>query len=197
MGNNGIGLPFQESREDGALISLHLTSDQEGWASALSSFYRWDGKTWVEYLSKANNRLFFTLYDMSALSQTDVWAVGTNADYNTGVRRGDYPLGWGGMEKVFTTQYDLVNIRMFSPDMGWAIGFFKNPQNLREQKSVLWYWNGSNSVPRVPTSTRSWQMDEMCWQIIASIAWHFLSGKSGLHRCHIRYQFHPVLLQAG
>ncbi len=125
--------------------NLDLLSASEGWAVGVmmgtgqSVVAQWDGTQWTEAaLDRAG-----WLTGVSALPGGEAWAVGGSAILR---RAGGAwvdvpnPLGDGGW---------LADIKMVSPDLGWAVG---SPANPGDPAPVL-QWNGSTwSVIATPFS---------------------------------------------
>lgn len=119
-------------RRDKTLMDVYAASDIEmvdadyGWAVG-GDIAHWNGDQWMPVEAPPIG----WLYDVSALSQTDAWAVGDNSSYNDGLI-----LHWNGTSwtEVSNPAEDLIRaIDMTSANDGWAVG---------HDEGVAYHWNG-------------------------------------------------------
>ena len=104
------------------LYDIRMVSDTIGWAvGENSTLLKWDGTSWTQVANPTDRDLF--LFGVDMFSAGNGWAVGWDFD-------GSVLLNWNGSEwlSAGTTGANerLLNVRVLSPNNGWAVGTFSS-----------------------------------------------------------------------
>ena len=149
----------------------------------MACFYTWDGTTLrlVKPPSEARNA---SLFDVTALSATDIWAVGQTHDFPERVRILHYNgSAWKVIPGVSPgrQQNALVAVSAASPTDVWAVGVFG------QDKSLVEHWDG-HTWRRVgtPAATRPFHILQGVVALSANDAWavglRIRAGGAGANR---------------
>jgi hypothetical protein len=141
------------SSQDVWSVGYYIKTDQSSWRTLIE---HWNGKRWTVVRSPRAAPSAI-LYDVTAVSPSDVWAVGLRANSS---RLDQIPLieHWNG------TAWSLVasprvpgvlgEMAVASPDDIWAAGFRQVAGGTRPATTLVEHWNGT-SWQLVPTPSPS------------------------------------------
>jgi hypothetical protein len=137
------------------LFGVDAVSNNEVWAvgnytqSGSTSYtltMRWDGSIWTIVPTTDQEPYENRLYDVEAISSTDVWAVGrTDFTYSTLVMHWN-GSAWTRFPSPNPGPYDNVlrSVDAVSPDNIWAVGYAFSWRVPGEYSSLIQHWDGTS-----------------------------------------------------
>ncbi len=164
------------------LVSIGMSSAQDGWAVGDYIMLRWDGSRWQEYPSAFD----IEFQAVVSLSSQDAWIVGDDYTTHEGVI-----LHWDGNQwaENHRSKLGLRGIVMVTPDFGWAVGG-NNVNTLGG--SVILHWDG-NTWAEMSAPTRL--PLKFVWANNKSDGWILAGGdniNSGFEGAILRYVPPPI-----
>lgn len=104
---------------------------------------------WAIYLSPATNVKVETLSGIAAISENDVWAVGSS--YPTNDKSNPFFMHWDGAQwgvvpgpEITAVHANLSRVSAVSSKDVWAVGFYTEDSNLEApSKTLIMHWDGT------------------------------------------------------
>jgi hypothetical protein len=126
--------------------------------SSLTMLLHWDGSAWTQVASPNPGTFRNELYDIAALSPTDIWAIGF--DWPSGSRHRNLILHWDGLAWTQVTspnasEFDnhLTSVSAIAPNDVWAVGQYEIASG--PWQTLTLHWDGTSwsivPSPNVPS----------------------------------------------
>ena len=152
-----VSSPNPITATDSVLMGVSALSGSDAWAVGYfrdsNGYYQtltehWDGTQWSIVLSPSRGRGTVNyLMSVSALSSTDVWAVGYWANYGSPNYK-SIVLHWDGQSwsevpvSLNYTMHQLFGVDALAPDNVWMVGTYSDSPGLLSATLTL-HWNGT------------------------------------------------------
>ena len=153
-------------------------------SGALTLIEHWNGTSWSVVTSVNPGSIYNTLYGVTAVSTTNVWAVGYYVN-TTGVTQ-TLIEHWNGTSWSVVTSpspatgnNELFSVSAVSASSIWAVGFLTNNSSTPIDQTLIEHWNGTSwSVVKSPNPGSSSNHLNGVTAVSTSDVWAVGNGKT-------------------